>query len=336
MLLKIQRQSRYLLAWLTTVVTFGITGMRFIIGLSWIDSVYYTIITVSTVGYDAPTGLSGSDKVFLAILVAMSLGTVGYAIGTMSQSFLNRQMMASLGRGADRRIKKMEGHWIICGFGRYGKNVASMLKYEDTPFAIIDSQESIVLEAREGGCCVVKGDATEEDTLEKAGIKRAKGLIITLDSDADTVYVALTARAMNADLRIVARASDARSVGVLEKAGVNRVVNPIIAGSVSLVRASLKPSVADLLDLVVMSRKLDLDFSTITIKHGSSMAEKTLKDLDFRNVYDVTVMAILPSQDEPVYNPKGNQLIREGDQVIVFGEKHRVESLRESLGNVAS
>ncbi|MCF4114081.1 MULTISPECIES: potassium channel family protein [Dethiosulfovibrio] len=334
--MKIQRQSRYLLGWISGVTLTGILGMRFFLDLSWVDSIFYTATTVSTVGYGAPPGVDDSDKLFLAILIAASLGTVGYAIGIVSQNFFTMHIRASLGKGHDRRIKRMDNHWIICGLGRYGRQVAAMLRHEGVPFSVIESKEEVVVEARDQGYLMVQGDASEEDALLNAGVERAKGLIVTLDSDAQTVYVALTARALNRDIHIVARASDTKSVSVLTKAGVNRVVNPVIAGSASLVRASLKPSVADLLDLVVMSRKLDLDFSTVTVEKGSSLAGKTLMELDFRNTYDVTVLAILGADDAPVYNPTGGQTIKGGDRIMVFGERHRIASLREALGKLAT
>ncbi len=310
--------------------------MRFFLHLSWIDAIFYTAITVSTVGYGAPPGIQGPEKLFLALLIMASLGTVGYAIGIISQNFFNARLRTSLGRGHDRRIRVMEDHWIICGLGRYGHQVASMLSHEGVPFSVVEHREETVMEAREEGYLTVHGNASEEDTLIKAGVTRAKGLIITLDSDAATVYVALTARALNKTIHIVARASDTKSVPILTKSGVNRVVNPVVAGSASLVRASLKPSVADLLDLVVMSRKLDLDFSTVFVAEESSMAGKTLMELDFRNTYDVTVLAILQSNGDPIYNPKGHQPLSGGDRIMVFGERHRIAALRTAMGGMAS
>lgn len=334
----IDRQSRYLITWILAVTVAGIFGMRFFLELSWVDSIFYTATTVSTVGYGAPPGLDGPEKIFLALLIAASLGTVGYAIGIVSQNFFSHHLRSSLGKGHDRRIAKMEGHWIICGLGRYGRHVAELLINEEVPFSVIEKNEDKIIEARERGIPVVFGDANEDEILEKAGLLRAKGLIITLDSDAESVYVALSARAMCKSIRIVARANDTKSVSVLSKAGVDRVVNPVEAGAASLVRASLKPSVADLMDLVVLSRKLDLDFSTITVETDSSMAGKNLIEMDFRNVYDVTILAILKpkGKGDTIYNPKGNQRIMGGDRIMVFGERHHIASLREALKGAAT
>lgn len=332
----IDRQSRYLISWISAVTVAGVLGMKFFLGLSWVDAIFYTATTVSTVGYGAPPNIDGTDKLFLALLIAASLGTVGYAIGIVSQNFFSHHLRSSLGKGHDRRVAKMEGHWIICGLGRYGRQVAELMVNEEVPFAVIDKDENKVMDAREHGIPVVFGDASEEETLEKAGLTRAKGMIVTLDSDAETVYVALTAKAMSKSIRIVARANDTKSVPVLAKAGVDRVVNPVEAGAASLVRASLKPSVADLMDLVVLSRKLDLDFSTITVDEESSMAGKNLIETNFRNVYDVTIMAILKPEGDAIYNPKGTQRIMGGDRIMVFGERHHIASLRNALKGAAS
>lgn len=330
------RQTRYLIGWISTVTIIGILGMRFFLQLSWVDAIFYTATTVSTVGYGAPPGIEGPEKIFLALLIAASLGTVGYAIGIVSQNFFSHHLKSSLGKGHDRRIVKMQDHWIICGLGRYGRQVADILVNEEVPFAVIDKNEEKVVDARDRGIPMVFGDASEEEVLEKAGLARAKGLIITLDSDAETVYVALTAKSISKSIRIVARANDAKSVSVLTKAGVDRVVNPVEAGAASLVRASLKPSVADLMDLVVISRKLDLDFSTITVWEGSSMAGKNLIELDFRNAYDVTILAILKTEGDAIYNPKGSQRIMGGDRIMVFGERHHIASLRDALKGAAT
>jgi len=313
------------------VLGISFTGMHFIVGLSWSDSLYYTVVTLSTVGYNAPGDPGPGGKLFIAAIIVTGIGIAGYIIGNLTQMLIEEKLILSLGKGGDRRMKDLKNHWIICGLGRYGQRVTSLLAAEEVAFVVIEIDENVVLEAREKDLLVLQGDATEEAVLHEAGIERAAGMIIALADEADTVYTTLTSKAIRKDLRIIARASDAQGVGMLYRAGADKVINPVMAGAASMVRASLQPSVADFLELVNISRKLDLDFGTLTINRGNYMAGQSLAKAPIRSEYRTTVIAVMKPEGEVIYNPEGSYVIDEDDRLIIFGERHQMARLREDV-----
>jgi len=325
------KRTRILLVILLGVLAGGFLGMHFIIGLPWGESLYYTVITLSTVGYESPRHLGAAGQLFIVCLILTGLGTAGYIIGHFSQLLLGEKLALILGKGGDRKVKDLSSHWIICGLGRYGMEVAALLLKEEVPFVAIEMSEEKVSEAREKGFLVVQGDATEEEVLSRSGIERSEGLIVALDDQADVVYTTLTARHLNPALRIVVRASDNQAVSTLYRAGADKVVNPVLAGASSMVRASLQPTVADFLELVNISRKLDLDFGTLTVHPESYMVGHSLSRTSIRSDYDTTVIAVIKADGTIYYNPQGTYIIEAQDQLIIFGERNNMAKLREDV-----
>ncbi len=329
-----ERKTKILLLILAGVLAGSFTGMHLIVGLSWTDSVYYTVITLSTVGFEAPEGLTPTGKLFIAFIIITGIGFAGYILGNLTQLLIEEKLILSLGKGGDKRMKELKDHWIICGLGRYGYRVSSLLADENIPFVAIEIDEDQVSDAREKNMLVLQGDATEEEVLKEAGIEKAEGIIIALEDEADIVYTTLTSRAIKRELRIIARASDTQGVEMLYRAGADKVINPVIAGAASMVRASLQPSVADFLELVNISRKLDLDFGTLTIHKDSYMVGQTLSKAPIRSEYRTTVIAIMKPGGDVIYNPEGSYMIAENDRLIIFGERHQMSRLREDVACV--
>ncbi|HPI98994.1 MAG TPA: potassium channel protein [Synergistales bacterium] len=325
------KRTRILLGILLVVLAGGFAGMHFIIGLPWSEAFYYTVITLSTVGYESPGDLGMTGQIFIVCLILTGLGTAGYIIGHFSQLLLGEKLTLILGKGGDKKVKDLEKHWIICGLGRYGMQVASLLLAEEIPFVAVELSEEKVTEARERGFLVVQGDARDEDVLKRSGIEKAQGTIVALDNEADIVYTTLTARSMNSDLRIVARASNNQVVNMLYKAGANKVVNPVLAGASSMVRASLQPTVVDFLELVNISRKLDLDFGTLTVHPASYMVGQTLSRAPIRSDYQTTVIAVIKPDGNIIHNPQGSYVIEAEDQLIIFGQRSNMARLREDV-----
>jgi len=313
------------------VLGISLTGMHFIVGLSWSDSLYYTVVTLSTVGYNAPGDPGPGGKLFIAAIIVTGIGIAGYIIGSLTQMLIEEKLILSLGKGGDKRMKHLKNHWIICGLGRYGQRVTSLLEAEGVPYVVIEIKEDVVLEAREKGLLVLQGDATEESVLQEAGIEKADGIIVALEDEADTVYTTLTSKTIRKDIRIIARASDEQGVGMLYRAGADKVINPVMAGAASMVRASLQPSVADFLELVNISRQLDLDFGTLTMNRDNYMVGQSLAEAPIRSKYKTTVIAIMKPEGDVIYNPEGSYVISEEDRLIIFGERHQMARLREDV-----
>lgn len=305
--------------------------MHMIVGLSWIDSLYYTITTLSTVGYEAPPELTDAGKAFIIILIISGIGIVGYAISSLGRLFIGEKLLIFLGKGRDRKVKDIKDHWILCGLGTFGKEIASLLMAEEAPFVSIEKDTDIVTEARIKDMLVIQGDAKHDEILIEAGIDRAKGIIISMEDEADAVYTTLTARSLNSDIRIVSKANNVQSENLMYRSGANKVINPVIAGASSIVRASLEPTVADFLELVGISKKLDLDFGTVTILPQSYMVGQTLSEAPIRAIYEATVIAIIRPDGKIIHNPDGGLRLEKNDQLIIFGQRRQIAKLRKDV-----
>lgn len=314
-----------------SIIATGLLGMHFIIGLSWVDSLYYTIITISTVGYDAPADLTSFGKAFIILLIVSGIGIAGYAIGSLGRLFMGEKLLLYLGKGRDRKVKDIRDHWILCGLGTFGMEIASLLLSEEASFVAIELDTNIVTEARTKEILVIQGDAKNDEILLEAGIERARGIIISLEDEADAVYATLAARALNSNIRIVSKANNTQSENLMYRSGADKVINPVIAGASSIVRASLQPTVADFLELVGISRKLDLDFGTVTILPQSYMVGQTLSEAPIRSIYEATVIAVIKPEGKVIHNPHGGLRIEKNDKLIIFGQRRQIAKLRRDV-----
>lgn len=302
--------------------------MKFIVGLSWTDALYYTVTTLTTVGYNAPSELNESGKFFIVALLVLGIGTVGVTVGQLTERLLNRQLQDALGRRRDRRLEKLAGHWIVCGLGRVGLSVAEAVAKDGETVLVVDMDETRVETARERGWFALKADATQEESLRAAGVERAAGIVVSTSSDAHNVYVTVSARSLNKDLRIVARANDNQSSSILYRIGADKVVNPLLSGANAMARAAVKPSVSDFLELVHISSQLDLDFFSIILASDSSLVGLSLSESPLRSRYNVLVVAVKAHGGEMTYNPQGSRVLQGGDELILLGPRTATSMLR--------
>lgn len=316
---------------LLAVFAVGTVGFYSLTHLSFIDSVYYTVITLATVGYNSPPDLSDSAKMFIAFLVILGIGTAGYAVSQVTRYFLVERLLSALGKRRDARVDRMEKHWIVCGLGRVGTEVIEHLNRDHIPCMALEVADRKVAAARERGWIVQQGDARDEEALEAAGVKRAVGLITTLSDDADNVYVIITAKSLNPELRVIARATDRKSMGVFYKAGAEKVINPVVAGAAAIAWASVKPAVASFLEIVNLSRDLDIAFDSIPVRHDSQLIGKTLAESPLRPQYNAMVIAVKKVSGEHLYNPGGSLVLERGDELIVIVDRNRLLDLRRDI-----
>jgi len=337
--LPIRRKCVLLPFWiipLLFVVLFGILGMRFIVGLSWTDALYYAAITLSTVGFNAPPELTPWGKLFIVALLVIGIGTIAITLGQIAERVLNRQILDALGRRRDRRLEKLSKHWIVCGLGRVGLGVAEAIAEENETVVVVDTDESKVEIAREKGWFALKADATHEENLRACGVERAAGLIVSTSNDANNVYVTVSARSLNKDLRIIARANDAQSSGILYRVGADKVVNPLLSGASAMARAAVKPAVSDFLEVVHISRQFDLDFYSITLAADSTLVGLSLSESPLRSRYNVLVVAVKAREEEMVYNPQGSRVFQPGDELVLLGPRTATPELRKIANGLST
>lgn len=313
------------------VIAVGAVGFYLIEGLDWLDSIYFTTSTVTTVGYGDIVPETRWGRYFATVLMLVGVGTVLYALSILAQAFIHTELISTLGmRRRSREMEKLSNHFIICGAGRVGRRVIRSLQMDAIPFVVIEwNEEKVDLIVDCQRQYILLGDATLEHNLQRAGVERAAGLATCLSDDASNIYVVLTARDLNRELHIVARAVEEQAEPKLVRAGANRVVSPTIIGSLSMVRALIKPAIADFMDSIV-AENLDLVFEEIPIREDSRHAGVKLRDSNLGSEFDILVVAIRRKAGEMIFNPTGDTEIAGGDLLIVIGQAeslHRFKSL---------
>lgn len=315
------------------MIAIGAVGFRLLENFSWLDSFYTSAQTVTTVGYGDLTPTTRAGRLFAIFLMLTGVATVLYALTVLAQSVIQSEMVEAFdSRRKLREMEKLEGHYIVCGSGRVGRRIIRNLQREKLPHVIIENDEKKLADLERDGSLFIIGDATSEDNLIDAGVSRARGLATCLADDAANVYVVLTARGLNPNLHIVARAVEEQAEPTLIRAGASRVVAPTIIGSQSMARALLKPAIADFMDSIV-AETLDLVFEEVAIDAASLYAGKQLKDTNLMKELSLIVVAIRRQDGEIEFHPNGDSLIDEGDMLIVIGKaesvKHLVEASRK-------
>ncbi len=318
---------------LLILLLIGTAGLHFILELPWIDSLFYTVTTLTTVGFEAPPNLTPEGKIFLSLLIIAGIGLVGFIIGRLSERIFMDRLLVAMGRRRQRKVKSMKDHWIICGMGRMGHLVARQIARDGLPFVAIEKSEQKVANMEHPSWTVLTGDATGEETLLEAGLERARGIISTLPSDADNVYLTLAAKAIKPELRVIVRINDSESASTLYRAGADKVINPIQSGAVALSRAAIRPAVTNFFELVNISDQLDLDFDSVKLACDSPLAGKALQDTTLRSRHNAMVLAIVRNAEnaQVIYNPTGATILQSGDQLIIMARRKNIAELRQEI-----
>lgn len=331
-----QRRIYFSLTGLVVIVLLGTLGYHLLEGWSFFDSLYMTIITLATIGYGEVHPLTLGGRMFTIVLIVLGVTAVGFVFTSLTQILVESQVSAMFGRRRlFRDISKLKNHYIICGAGRVGLRVIDEFKKKGVDFVIIERDPALADRLLAQGELVLIGDATDEAVLEGANVKNARSLIAAASSDAENVYVALTARGINPDLYIVARANDQAGERQMRRAGVNKVVSPALIGSHRMAQAAMSPAVADFIELTTMTEGLDLLFEQVRIEPGSVLAKKQIKDSGIRTEHNVMIVAITDRQGRMQFNPDGNQELNIGDLLIAIGTRAGVKNL-ERLANYES
>jgi len=313
---------------LMMIIIFGTGGYMFLEGWNFADSLYMVIITITTTGFEEVHPLSTSGELFTLALVVVSFATVLYIGGIGIQIIIASNIFKR--RRMQNKINKLTGHYIVCGYGRMGTHICEELTHEDVPFVVIENNPANHPKLDEIGYLYDTGDASHDSTLERVGVKRAKGLIATLPNDAENVFATLSAKFLNPKIFVVARAVEDETEPKLLKAGADRVVKPYELGGVRMASLMLRPGVADFIEIVAANRNLDLQIEEIVVKKDSKMHKKSLAELPIRTEFNTIIVSI--QNDEKgifVYNPTGDTVVDEGNKLIAIGEKKNLEHLKE-------
>ncbi len=313
---------------LAIIIATGGIGYMLIEGWSFIDALYMTIITITTVGYNEVHPLSDSGRIFSIFLIVGGVGGALYSLTAIVAYVIEGGFGTTIGRRQMKnRIAKLKDHFILCGYGQVGQEIAHVFTEERVAFVVIDKDKESIANAEKDGRLYLLADATTDDVLKEAGINQARGLVVAVGSDADSTYITLSARGLRPNLFIEARASSSEAEAKLKKAGADRIISPHSIGARRMAMLALRPAVVDFIDTVIYRRGRELQLENIAINHDSSLVGLDIEKARQRT--QVTVLAISRQGDQLLANPSGEETIEAGDQLIVMGTRQQLASLEK-------
>ena len=307
---------------------FGVIGYMIIEGWNFRDSLFMTVITITTVGYGEVHDLTPAGEIFTIVLLVVGVGIFLYLLGTAAKLLLEGELEDLIGRKRlEKKISELKDHYIICGFGRMGKTIAKEFSSRGIDILIIEKNP--VPDIEKGELLILEGDANNEDVLKSAGIERAKGLISVLSSDAENLFLVLSARDLNPDLFIVARASEESSEKKILRAGGDRVVSPYYTGGIKIANSILKPAVVDFIEFATKTGNLELQFEGVLLSKGSKFCEMTLETTGIGRDLGVIIVAIKRPDGTMEFNPNSTSTIYAGDTLVALGETSKLKELEK-------
>jgi voltage-gated potassium channel len=318
------RRVRIGLVALVLVVVVGTVGYM-LLGFDFLDSVYQTVVTITTVGYGFPRPVHAGGKVFTIILILVGVGTALYTFSVVLELLIEGHMRDLVRRRRmERSIAQMSGHVVVCGWGRVGREVARFLAAADRQVVVVDRDATRLEDIPYPW---VSGDVTDDDTLIQAGVERAETLVAALDTDADNLYVTLAVRSMRPDVQIIARARNDSSEPKLLRAGANRVVNPQQLGGDRMAAFVTQPHVVDFVDVVMHDGTLEFRLEELSVSAGSPLTGNTVHDVQLHDRTGALVLAIRRPDGTFATNPSSEVVIEEGDILIGVGTEAQLEAL---------
>ncbi|AUC80817.1 TrkA family potassium uptake protein [Lacinutrix sp. Bg11-31] len=330
-LLKFFRTKIYLaIALLIFVLLTGVLGFKMISGYSWVDAIYMTVITITTVGFGEVQPLDDSSKIFTVFLILSSVVIVGYALSIITEYIISRNNFDELKKKKmQKKIDSFKNHTIICGFGRNGKQAAKKLMSYKKPFVIIEKNKDIIEKFQSETIPMVFGNANEDEILLQAGLERAGTLISALPSDADNLFVVLSARQINKNACIISRASRETSYQKLKLAGANNVISPDRIGGDHMASLVVVPDLIEFIDNLAVGGNENVNIEEIDVDklYNTSNKVQTIKDLDLRNKTGCTVIGFKGSDGEYIVNPEAETKLVPHSKVIVLGRPEQIQEL---------
>lgn len=310
----------------------GVLGFKFISGYNWLDAIYMTVITITTVGFKEVQPLDPMDKVFTSLLILSSIFILGYAVTVITEYILSKNNLGNLiQKRVEKKIQKLHDHIIVCGYGRNGQQAVHKLKAFNKPFVIIEKDEEIFSRYSNESYPFIHGNASEDENLKKAGIERASTLICALPSDADNLFIVLSARQIKNDLKIISRATDETTLKKLKLAGADNVIMPDKIGGEHMASLVVQPDLIEFLDNLTVSGDDDSMFvEQVPFKNICPKGdEQAIKDLDIRNKTGCSVIGYKTSDGEYIVNPEPSLVLKSDSKLILIGRPQQIDKLKQ-------
>ncbi len=326
------RRTLFVAGILLITVCIGTVGFSLIEGWGIFDAFYMTLTTITTVGYQEVRPLSRSGRVFNSFVIFFGVSAMFFAVGAMTQTIIELEFADRYGkRRKDRMISQLDDHFVVCGFGRVGRNASYELQRANAQFLVIDRSEERVARASEAGMLAIVADATNDDDLRKAGVLRARGLIAALPSDAENLFIILSAKTLNSSLIVVTRASEEQNENKLRRAGADTVFAPYTMAGRRLAESLLRPHVVEFLEFATSLVGPKIMMEQVRIGSGAQAASRTLGTLLSSSDANVIVLAVRRSDGQMIFNPSTDSQIRAGDFLIVLGDKPSLNELEKAV-----
>lgn len=322
---------RILIILLILVYGLGTVGYVLIEGWTWVEALYMTAITLTTVGFSEVRPLSTLGRLYTVMLIIVGIGGVSYSVVLISQYVLETSLSSlSREKRMAREIENLSNHYIVCGYGRVGQRATDLIVQGGGKVVVIDQNLETIEELREekNGVYYVLGDATDDEALLSSGLERAAGLLVCTGDDADNLFIVLSARGLKKDLLIIARSSHAQNEAKMVRAGADRVISPYNIGGQRMANFALRPGLVEMLDVVTTSSGLELWLEDVVIRPTSSLAGKTIGEAEIRGRTGVNVIVVTRG-DKTLMAPSIEMKIDVGDHLVVVGTRNQVRQLEE-------
>ncbi len=324
---RIARRFIYLLAAVGVTLATGTVGFVLIDHYPTFDAFYMTLITMTTVGYGEVHPLSHAGRVFNSFLIAFGVTTIFIAIGAMTQTIIEREFGEAIGKRRNKRmIDKLKDHYIICGIGRVGRGAAAELHHAGVPFVVVDSNPERVERAMVAGMLAVVADATRDETLHQVGIESARGLVAALATDADNLFVLLSAKGLNPRIYVAVRAAEEGAEAKMRRAGADAVFAPYSLTGHRLAQSLLRPHLVQFLDLTE-NIGMDIAIEQMRVAETSEMVAKSIQEMQLGRDIGVIVLAIRRADGRMIFNPTADAAMHAGDYLIVMGSQENLRTL---------
>lgn len=307
-------------------------------GWSWEDAAYMTVITLATVGYGETHPLGSRGRLFTIALILLGVMNIGYIVNRFTEAIIQGYFQEGIRLQQQRRLmESLTEHYIICGFSRTGRQIAKEFRAEDVPFVVIDSEMESIQRAQAEGYTAYQGDATLDDTLLKVGIERAMCIVAALPSDAENLYIVLSAKTLNSGIRVIARASTEEALQKLRRGGADEVISPYITGGKRMAAAALRPQVLDFVDGILTGADRQLYMEEFLLDPAfCPFVGQSLQKARLRSQSGALVLAIRRVDGTLIGGPTGDTILMPGDRLIGMGTAEQLRSLNQILGPINS
>ena len=314
---------------LATVILISITGFHFLGGYGCLESLWLVVITISTVGFSERSTLSPMMQVFTICVIMLGVTSAVYTCGGFIQLLLEGEVHRALGkRRTTMEINRLKDHVIICGFGRLGEDLAKQLAHRGIPFIVIDIDTQKVQQASEAGVLAIHGDATSEDVLADVQLPAARALATALPTDAENVFITLTARNLRPDIQIIAKSEQESSCRKLRQAGADKIVMPHRVGAQQMERMISRPTTADLVELFAEASHLEMELDEFRVSQTSNLVGTALSDSNIKEEFNLLVVGIKNRDGEFRFNPPPHETIGDEDTLLVIGQVSDINRMK--------